>query len=418
MKIAFIVGAFPTLSETFILNQITGLLDQGHEVDIFAHSNPSMEKVHPDIEVCRLMERTLYFDIPVNKLKRVLKALGLLVAKSREGPVRLLKTLNPLKFGNDAPSLQALFVLVPFLGKEQDYDVIHCHFGPIGNIGVLLNKLGVGGKVITSFYGYDISAHVEQLGRTIYDRLFQQGDLFIAISDAANERFIRLGCDKGKIAKHPLGIDVEKFHCEERKRQVGEKIKILTVARLVQKKGLEYSIRAVAKVLKKHPDVKYKIAGDGPLRSHLESLISESGVKEQVKLLGWQDQDEIKRLYQESHIFVLASVTARNGDQEGTPTVLMEAQAQGLPIVSTLHSGIPEIVLDGQSSFLVPEQDVDALAERLEYLIEHPDLWPEMGRAGRKFVEEHHDIKKLNRRLVRIYEGLVGGRVIDKVVIG
>jgi len=418
MKIAFIVGTFPTLSETFVLNQMTGLLDQGHELDIFAHSNPHMEKIHPDVEAYRLMERTHYLDMPSNKVKRVLKALGLLAVNFHKAPLRLLEGLNVFKFGKEALSLRLLYALVPFLGKEQEYDIIHCHFGPNGNIGMLLNNLGVRGRVITSFYGYDISAHVEQFGRTIYDPLFQQGDLFIAISDAVNERLIRLGCDKDKVVKHPLGIDVEKFHSEERKRQIGEKVKILTVARLVEKKGLEYSIKAVAKVVKKHPHVEYNVAGDGPLGSHLESLISESGVKEQVRLLGWQDQDQIRRLYQESHIFVLASVIARNGDQEGTPTVLMEAQAQGLPIVSTLHSGIPEIVLDGRSGFLVPERDVDALAERLQYLIEHPECWPEMGRAGRRFVEEHHDIKKLNRRLVRIYEGLVGGRVIDKVVIG
>jgi colanic acid/amylovoran biosynthesis glycosyltransferase len=85
----------------------------------------------------------------------------------------------------------------------------------------------------------------------------------------------------------------------------------------------------------------------------------------------------------------------------------MEAQATGLPIISTFHSGIPEIVLDGQSGFLVPERDVDAMAGRLEYLIEHTEIWTEMGRAGRKFVEENFDIKKLNKQLVEIYENII-----------
>jgi len=187
MKIAFIVGTFPTLSETFVLNQMTGLLDQGHELDIFAHSNPHMEKIHPDVEAYRLMERTHYLDMPSNKVKRVLKALGLLAVNFHKAPLRLLEGLNVFKFGKEALSLRLLYALVPFLGKEQEYDIIHCHFGPNGNIGMLLNNLGVRGRVITSFYGYDISAHVEQFGRTIYDPLFQQGDLFIAISDAVNE---------------------------------------------------------------------------------------------------------------------------------------------------------------------------------------------------------------------------------------
>ena len=105
--------------------------------------------------------------------------------------------------------------------------------------------------------------------------------------------------------------------------------------------------------------------------------------------------------------FILASSTSRDGDMEGIPVVLMEAQACGMPVVSTLHSGIPEVVLDGESGVLVPEGDVDALTERLQYLVEHPELWPEMGRRGRKLVEQKYDIKMLNSRLVRIYEALL-----------
>ena len=103
----------------------------------------------------------------------------------------------------------------------------------------------------------------------------------------------------------------------------------------------------------------------------------------------------------------LPSITASNGDQEGIPVVLMEAQATGLPIISTYHTGIPEVVIDGKSGFLVHEKDVDALAEKLEYLIKHPEIWPEMGRYGRKHVEEKYDIKKLNQQLVKIYQNLI-----------
>lgn len=416
MRIAFILDAFPTLSETFILNQITGLLDLGHEVDVFADFNPNQEKVHPDVKKYDLLPRTYYPQMPANKLWRVVKAIRLLVINLPQNPITILKSLNVLRYGKGALSLGVFYHLLPFLDNSP-YDIIHCHLGPSGKIGVFLSELGVKGKVITSFYGYDVSAHVAQIGRAVYDTLFQQGALFIAICDHIKKRLIDLGCDKDRIVKHPLGIDVERFPFREKRRRAGEKIKILTVARLVQKKGLEYSIKAVAKVVKKHPDVEYNIAGDGPLRSHLGSLISELGTKEQVKLLGWQDQDEIRRLYQESHIFVLASVTAKNGDQEGTPTVLMEAQAQGLPIVSTLHAGIPEITLNDKSGFLVPERDVNALVQRLEYLIEHPELWPSMGRAGRKFVEERYDIRRLNRRLVEIYEALVKGRDLETPVV-
>jgi colanic acid/amylovoran biosynthesis glycosyltransferase len=105
------------------------------------------------------------------------------------------------------------------------------------------------------------------------------------------------------------------------------------------------------------------------------------------------------------------SVTAESGDEEGIPGVIMEAFTQGLPVVSTYHAGIPEVVKDGESGFLVPERDVDALVERLERLIEDPELRLIMGRNGRHFVEEQYDIDKLNDRLVRVYRQLLDGEL-------
>jgi colanic acid/amylovoran biosynthesis glycosyltransferase len=206
-----------------------------------------------------------------------------------------------------------------------------------------------------------------------------------------------------------VGLDIKKFSFVGRKSNLTDGIKVLTVGRLVEKKGLVYSIKAVAKVLKTYPNLQYQIVGDGTLKRQLHALIIRLGIEDKVKLLGWMNQDEVRELYEKAHIFVLPSVTARNGDQEGQGLVLQEAEAMGLPVISTLHNGIPEGVLDGQSGFLVGERDVDALANKLQYLIEHPEIWLEMGLAGRKFVEKHYDIEKLNDRLVEIYLKLLSG---------
>lgn len=409
MKIAFIVSVFPALSETFILNQITGLMDLGHEVDIYSRYNPNECKVHDDIEKYNLMDRVCYYDffnIPPNKIKRVIKGIKLIVTNFYKDPLGILRALNVFKYGKDAMSLKLLYTIIPFLGKRNYYDIIHCHFGPNGEWGILLKRLGVKGKIITSFYGYDASAYIDDDNIGIYKNLFNYGDIFIVICNYIKNKLIKLECNENKIIKHPLGVDIEKFNFKKIQKS-NNNINILTIARLVEKKGIEYSIKAVAKVIKKYPNLKYIIVGDGPLKDQLLCLISELGINEQVKILGWKAQNEIIELFKKSHIFVLASITAQNGDQEGTPTVLLEAQATGLPIISTFHSGIPEIVLDGQSGFLVPERDVDAMAGRLEYLIEHTEIWTEMGRAGRKFVEENFDIKKLNKQLVEIYENII-----------
>ena len=405
MKIAFIVSGFPTLSETFILNQITGLLDMDHDVEIFAQFNPKDKKVHSDVEKYQLMKRVYYFNIPHNKIKRILKAIFLIIKNFHKAPLKILKSLNVFRYGKTALSLRLLYTLIPFL--DEKFDIIHCHFGPNGIIGAYLKEIGINGKLITTFHGYDMSTFIVNNGNNVYKKLFLNGDLFLPISDYWRRKLIRLGCDEKKIIVHRMGIDLKKFKFSERMKQPGEPIKILTIGRLVEKKGHVYAIRAIAKVVKKYRNIEYLIAGDGPLRNKLEGLVQELGIEKHVKFLGAIEQNEVLKLYQQAHIFVLPSITASNGDQEGIPVVLMEAQATGLPVISAYHTGIPEVVVEGKSGFLVPEKDVDALAERLEYPIEHPELWPDMGRYGRKFVEEKYDIKKLNQQLVEIYSNIL-----------
>lgn len=405
MKIAFIVGEFPTLSETFISNQITELLDMGHNVEIFAGFNPKEKKVHSDIEKYHLMDKVHYFDMPQNKIIRILKAIHLIAINFHKSPIKILKSLNIFKYGKVALSLELLYALIPFLNRK--FDIIHCHFGPNGIIGAYLKEIGIPMKYITSFHGYDVNSYPKIAGKNIYSDLFRKGNIFTANTNFTKQEVVKLGCNEKKIVILPEGFKIEKFKFSIRKIKPGKLIKILTIGRLVEKKGHKYAIQAIAKVVKKYKNIEYTIAGDGPLREELRDLVSKLKIGKYVKFLGAVEQNEVLKLYQQAHIFILPSVTANNGDQEGQALVLQEAQAVGLPVISTFHNGIPEGVLDGQSGFLVPEKDVDALAERLEYLIERSEVWPEMGYAGRKFVEEHYDIDKLNNRLVKIYESLV-----------
>ncbi|WP_342586770.1 glycosyltransferase [Limnoraphis robusta] len=209
------------------------------------------------------------------------------------------------------------------------------------------------------------------------------------------------------MVKLPMGLNLSLYQFKARYLQANEPVKIITVARLVEKKGIEYSIRAVAQVLKEYPNLIYRIVGDGGLRESLEQLIRELNVSENVKILGWMTQEEVRQLYTDSHLFILSSVTATDGDKEGQGLVLQEAQAMGLPVLSTIHNGIPDGVLDGKSGFLVPEKDVDALAEKLSFLLKNPEKWLEMGQSGRAFVEENYEINKLNDQLVEIYSKLI-----------
>ena len=128
-----------------------------------------------------------------------------------------------------------------------------------------------------------------------------------------------------------------------------------------------------------------------------------------VHFLGPQEQMQVVQTLGQSHIFLLPSIA------EALPVVLMEAQAVGLPVIATIVGSTDQVIVDGKSGFLVPSRDESALAERLQYLIEQPGIWPEMGRAGRKFVEEQYDIKKLNNRLVEIFQALLAGDLMQLV---
>ena len=413
MRIAFFVTRFPSLSQTFVLNQITGLMDLGHEVDILADRAGNESKIHQDVREYNLLDRTFYYgnffeSTPKRIFPRVSKGLRWIGKYIWERPLPVLRSLNVLKYGRDAAYFRLLFRIIPFLDKGP-YDIIHCHFGPCGNLGVLLKDLGaIRGKVVTTFHGYDLSSYIKQKGNRIYEKLVERGDLFLPISTLWRNELIKLGCAQEKTVVHRMGIDIGRFGFSPRKVRKDGKISILTVARLIEKKGVQYGIQAVAKVLKHYPDVEYKIAGDGPLKRDLIDLINKLKVNENVKLLGWKQRDEISELMGHADILLAPSVTDKNGDQEGIPVVLMEALALGMPVISTYHSGIPELVQDGKSGFLVDERDVDGFAEKIGYLIKHPDIWEEMGLKGRESVQRNHDINKLNDRLVELYREVLG----------
>ncbi len=147
----------------------------------------------------------------------------------------------------------------------------------------------------------------------------------------------------------------------------------------------------------------YTIVGDGPLRGRIEQLIRDLGIAHAVDLVGWKRRPEIVDMLSSCDVLLAPSITAESGDQEGSPVVLMEALAAGVAVVSTRHSGIPELVEDGVTGFLVPERDVMALTEKLRHLADHPLVRARLGRAGREVVDRQHNIDKLNDRLLELY---------------
>jgi colanic acid/amylovoran biosynthesis glycosyltransferase len=289
------------------------------------------------------------------------------------------------------------------------YDIIHCHYGPNGTRAINLRKYGaLRGPIITSFHGYDVNFLPKLHGPALYRELFSAGDLFTVGSEFIREKIVGLGADPRRVIKLPMGVDLAKFHFVERTRVPdNRRVEIISVARLVEVKGIEYALHAVRSLLDSRLPVRYRVAGDGPLRQKLEDLRRELRLGDAVEFLGAVTQGEATALYATADLFVLPSIVTAAGEEEGQPVVLAEAQAAGIPVVATWVGGVPESVKDGVSGFLVPPRDSPALASALKWLIAHPNSWPHMGRLGRAHVEANFSRKDLQDRLVDTYRVLM-----------
>lgn len=403
MKIAFIVNEFPSLSQTFVLNQIIGLMDRGHAVDIFAEEVRDDIRIHADVRKYKLLERTSYpLVIPQNIVRRFLNSLPYIYKFITKNPRSILNSLNIFKYGKKALSLILLYQIIPFLEKGP-YDIIHCHFGMLGPQVLLVKQLTAStARLITSFRGYDASRYMQNRPG-VYDELFREGELFCPVSMSLKKRIVDAGCQEKKIVVLRSGIDCKKFSYFQKNFSDEEPTKIITIGRLVEKKGIQYALESISRLTKSGRNVRYFVVGDGPLRSDLECLIEDLEIESHVQLLGWRNQDKVIQLLQSMDILVAPSITATNGDQEGIPNVVKEAMALGLPVISTFHSGIPELVEDGVSGFLVKERDVDSLTNKLAYMVDHPEIWSNMGKAGSECVRKYYDMNELNDQLVELY---------------
>jgi colanic acid/amylovoran biosynthesis glycosyltransferase len=406
MKIAFFLNEFPVISETFLLNQIVGLIRRGHELDIHAQwpVEPANKGQHADVKRYRLLDRAHFHPMPEAQLARFGSAAGRLARWGWRHPKITLDSLNIFRHRRSALNLTLLHELLPALEFPQRYDVVHCHFGPNGQRAVAWRDFGaLLGPIITTFHGYDVNQLPQIEGPYLYQRLFNEGELFTVGSEFMKKRIIALGAPEDRIVKLPMGIDLSRFRFTERIKNHDGELRLLTVARLVEVKGIEHAIRAVASLKEKYSRIHYQIVGDGPLRAELEGLASRRGLANNVEFLGALPQEKVIELYRDAQIFLLPSIVTESGEEEGQSLVLAEAQASGLPVIGSRIGGIPESIREGKSGLLVPPQDPSALARAIEQLAEHPQAWGQMGRVGRAHVEDCFDLEKLNDRLVDLY---------------
>jgi len=349
------------------------MIDRGHDVHIYAN-NRCLDKIPDVVGTYNLLEKTTYRKLPPDKTA---------------------------------------------------FDIIYCHFGPDGYVGLELKKqYNLTGKLVTCFRGDDISVFIQKKPNKkpykkrgpfivpcyypeMYTELFNQGDLFLPVCSYFEKKLISLGCKPSKIRVGHSAIDCSKFTFKAHKLNVNKAINLVSICRLVEKKGLSYAIDAVARLCKKYPKLHYTIIGNGHLKERLQQQIDALGVGDHITLTGWMQQDRVRKHLLRSHMFLLPAVTAKNGDEEGIPNALKEAMACGLPVITTDHSGIPELVLDTISGFLVEQKSVDPIVEKIEYFINNPEAIIRMGYAGRQHVEKEFNTQSTNDKLEKLFYKLV-----------
>jgi colanic acid/amylovoran biosynthesis glycosyltransferase len=429
LNIAFFVGVFPAISETFIVRQISALRASGHSVDIFADARGNSDgPMDPDARA--LLENVTYMDMPVEvapfempvspifgrtwppgsstpvwNLARVARALPKFIRCFGTSPRLAQRVLRKNEYGYRAQSLSQIYRMARLVERGRKYDLLHAHFGPVAESFRFTRAL-CRAPFVASFHGYDFTTVPRKEGSHVYRHLFATADAVTGSTAFALQRLRELGCPEAKLRRLPMGLDPARYSFRERTLAPGEPVRILALARLTPIKGMNFAIDAIAELRKRHPNVRLDVVGDGPLRNQLEQQARVLGLDGLVHFHGALAAQEIQRLSDNAHIFLHLSVTT-DGDQEGQGLVLQEAQAAGLPVVATRHGAFPEGVLEGKSALLVPERDPRATADALLQLIENPQSWIQMGQAGRAFVEANYDIRNLNAQLVDLYHSLV-----------
>jgi glycosyltransferase involved in cell wall biosynthesis len=280
--------------------------------------------------------------------------------------------------------------------RSHNVRALLAHYGHFGvSLLPVIKKLGL--PLLVHFHGSDATVLIrDRRYLSLLQTAWPQFTKVIVPSKFIRNKLRGVGCPDEILRVMYLGVPIP-----HARRVADEKgtVCFLHVGRLIEKKGVKYSIEAYARASSALPDSKFIIVGEGVEREACDALVRDLGLGGRVEMLGVQPNEKVLKLMEEADVYVQHSVTASNGDTEGLPVSTLEAQAYELPVISTRHAGIPEGVLEGKSGFLVDERDVEGMAERMVRLGGDPELRRRMGAAGRANVKANFELEKQNAKL-------------------
>ncbi len=293
------------------------------------------------------------------------------------------------------------------------YRLIHAHFGQAA-VRALPYAAMCGIPLVASFHGGDLSVlfgprsrEAQNLPYRAFGKtLLNHATLVLAASEDLREQLELVGCPPEKLRLFRLGIDLTPF---SRQRREEDATHIVMVGRLVEKKGFGFALAAIARQLDPKRPLRVSIAGDGPLRGELETAARDLGIGAYCTFTGALRPEHVAALLGDADLLMAPSVVTPLGDRDSGIIVIKEAAACELPCLGTWHGGIPEIVEDGKTGFLVPEGDIDALSDRLGRLLHSDELRRRLGRAALEKVRREYDIRTQMLSLEKLYDHVLSG---------
>lgn len=292
--------------------------------------------------------------------------------------------------------------------RETRARLLHIYFG---HIAVHLLPLIRAWKhpSIVSFHGADVMVDMNKPAyREATSRMLDAITLVLVRSESLRRALIDLGCAPNKIEVQRTGIPLQEFPFRERVFPKSGDWRLVQAGRLIEKKGLPVTLRAFEIFVRQYPNATLTIAGEGPLLRELEMLARELKIAARVSFSGFVSQEQLRKIYYRSHIFLHPSQVGRDGNQEGIPNSMLEAMATGLPVFATEHGGIPEAIENGVSGVLVSERDEFALVEALLGAVQEPALLLRIAQSGAEAVRKNFDLSIQAQRLDEIYLKTIG----------
>jgi colanic acid/amylovoran biosynthesis glycosyltransferase len=400
MKLLFLNRSFPVLSQTFVLDHIAYAVDAGYQTTVAALKLVKGVE-HGVVARLQLYETILYSrPLDARNLGRIAKGLA-------RNSTRLSSSFRRTGLGR--PTLTETAIAAQL---QHAPDVIIANFGPTGLSAVRLKDAYFPtAKVVVVFHGNDVSGYVQKFGWANYQRMAGGVDLAVCVN-ARWAELLRSETSMTNIAVHHLGVDCNAIKPRTEHRQ--NKGEVLFVGRMAEKKGFDHLVKAIAALNRNGMDLRVHAVGDGPMLAAYQAMVRGLDLEPVFVFHGPQPHEVVLSMMQQADVFVAPSVTGSDGDQEGIPVVLMEAMASGIPVISTRHSGIPELVVDGQSGLLVGERDDGALADAISKILLNPALGEELAGAARSRVQDHFNAATQNAQFFRLVQRLHDRALADK----